>query len=63
MQEAYESIPGQTKITFLLQAMRNTAAAEEVRLNLTTVTVMLQFREITFHFGILCLNMLNLYII
>lgn len=34
MQETYENIPGQSKITFLLQAIRNTAAAEEVCLNL-----------------------------
>lgn len=33
MQETYENIPGQSKITFLLQAIRNTAAAEEVSLN------------------------------
>lgn len=33
MQETYENIPGQSKITFLLQAIRNTAAAEEVNLN------------------------------
>uniref|UniRef100_A0A8C6Z9W0 Importin 5 n=1 Tax=Nothoprocta perdicaria TaxID=30464 RepID=A0A8C6Z9W0_NOTPE len=31
MQETYENIPGQSKITFLLQAIRNTAAAEEAR--------------------------------
>ncbi|KAM4795071.1 importin-5 [Rhinophrynus dorsalis] len=30
-EEAYESIPGPTKITFLLQAIRNAAAAEEAR--------------------------------
>uniref|UniRef100_A0A8C0BAB0 Importin 5 n=1 Tax=Buteo japonicus TaxID=224669 RepID=A0A8C0BAB0_9AVES len=29
--ETYENIPGQSKITFLLQAIRNTAAAEEAR--------------------------------
>lgn len=34
MQETYENIPGQSKITFLLQAIRNTAAAEEVCFNL-----------------------------
>lgn len=33
MQETYENIPGQSKITFLLQAIRNTASAEEVCLN------------------------------
>uniref|UniRef100_A0A8B9ZGP0 Importin 5 n=1 Tax=Anas platyrhynchos TaxID=8839 RepID=A0A8B9ZGP0_ANAPL len=30
-EETYENIPGQSKITFLLQAIRNTAAAEEAR--------------------------------
>ncbi|XP_060681846.1 importin-5 [Hemiscyllium ocellatum] len=30
-EEAYENIPGQSKVTFLLQALRNSAAAEEVR--------------------------------
>ncbi|XP_062957947.1 importin-5 [Cynocephalus volans] len=30
-EETYENIPGQTKITFLLQAIRNTTAAEEAR--------------------------------
>jgi hypothetical protein len=30
MQETYENIPGRSKITFLLQAIRNTTAAEEV---------------------------------
>uniref|UniRef100_A0A2K6NK93 Importin 5 n=1 Tax=Rhinopithecus roxellana TaxID=61622 RepID=A0A2K6NK93_RHIRO len=29
--ETYENIPGQSKITFLLQAIRNTTAAEEAR--------------------------------
>lgn len=32
VQETYENIPGQSKITFLLQAIRNTTAAEEVTL-------------------------------
>uniref|UniRef100_A0A8D0GHL2 Importin 5 n=1 Tax=Sphenodon punctatus TaxID=8508 RepID=A0A8D0GHL2_SPHPU len=30
-EETYENIPGQSKVTFLLQAVRNAAAAEEVR--------------------------------
>uniref|UniRef100_A0A2K6F819 Importin 5 n=1 Tax=Propithecus coquereli TaxID=379532 RepID=A0A2K6F819_PROCO len=30
-EETYENIPGQSKITFLLQAIRNTTAAEEAR--------------------------------
>ncbi|NWR59070.1 IPO5 protein, partial [Bucorvus abyssinicus] len=30
-EETYENIPGQSKITFLLQAIRNTASAEEAR--------------------------------
>uniref|UniRef100_A0A8C0H9K6 Importin 5 n=1 Tax=Chelonoidis abingdonii TaxID=106734 RepID=A0A8C0H9K6_CHEAB len=30
-EETYETIPGQSKITFLLQAIRNAAAAEEAR--------------------------------
>eukprot|EP00064_Thunnus_orientalis_P008168 superscaffoldBa00000955_g8191 len=30
-EEAYDTIPGQTKITFLLQAIRDASAAEEVR--------------------------------
>uniref|UniRef100_A0A8C2M1H7 Importin N-terminal domain-containing protein n=1 Tax=Cricetulus griseus TaxID=10029 RepID=A0A8C2M1H7_CRIGR len=30
-EETYENIPGQSKITFLLQAIRNTAAVEEAR--------------------------------
>uniref|UniRef100_A0A4W3GP23 Karyopherin (importin) beta 3 n=1 Tax=Callorhinchus milii TaxID=7868 RepID=A0A4W3GP23_CALMI len=30
-EEAYENITGQAKVTFLLQALRNTAAGEEVR--------------------------------
>uniref|UniRef100_A0A8C1ZXL6 Karyopherin (importin) beta 3 n=1 Tax=Cyprinus carpio TaxID=7962 RepID=A0A8C1ZXL6_CYPCA len=30
-EEAYETIPGQTKITFLLQAIRDASAAEEVK--------------------------------
>uniref|UniRef100_A0A3P8XB24 TOG domain-containing protein n=1 Tax=Esox lucius TaxID=8010 RepID=A0A3P8XB24_ESOLU len=30
-QEAYDNIPGQTKITFLLQAIRDVACAEEVK--------------------------------
>lgn len=40
MQETYENIPGQSKITFLLQAIRNTAAAEEVCLNLLSSAVL-----------------------
>uniref|UniRef100_A0AAY4B4Z7 IPO5 n=1 Tax=Denticeps clupeoides TaxID=299321 RepID=A0AAY4B4Z7_9TELE len=31
LQETYENIPGQTKITFLLQAVHDAAAAEEVK--------------------------------
>lgn len=30
LQETYDTIPGQTKITFLLQAIRDASAAEEV---------------------------------
>ncbi|CDQ96150.1 unnamed protein product, partial [Oncorhynchus mykiss] len=30
-EEAYDTIPGQTKITFLLQAIRDAACAEEVK--------------------------------
>lgn len=30
LQETYDTIPGQNKITFLLQAIRDASAAEEV---------------------------------
>lgn len=33
MQETYETIPGPSKITYLLQAIRNNATPEEVWLN------------------------------
>lgn len=30
LQETYDTIPGQNKVTFLLQAIRDASAAEEV---------------------------------
>lgn len=38
-QETYDNIPGQNKITFLLQAVRDASAAEEVCTRIVNISV------------------------
>ncbi|XP_035770892.1 importin-5 [Neolamprologus brichardi] len=42
-EETYDNIPGQNKITFLLQAVRDASAAEEVCTRIVTISVVLNF--------------------